>query len=300
MKQIIFAVLALLFVADLQAQEFNFQVTINTPKLQTADPKVFETLESAIEEFMNTTNWADDVFELDERINGSIVININEEKSATRFTAEMAIQAVRPVYNSTYETVLLTYQDNNVWFDYEQYQPLVFSQNTFNDNLTATLGFYAYIILGMDYDSFSPLGGQEHFQTAQEIVNNIPPGAASISPKGWRSLDGNRNRFWMIENLLSPRVRPYRQAMYDYHRQGLDIMHEDPAAGRAIIADALEAVDEVNRAYPNSMIIQMFSDAKGDEIAEIFKQSTPQEKNKVIQIMSRVDAAKVSKYQAIR
>jgi len=300
MKQIIFVILALFAGVQSIAQEFNFQVTINTPKLQTADPKVFETLETAIEEFMNTTNWTDDVFEFEERINGNIVININEEKSASRFTAEMAIQAARPVYNSSYETVLLTYQDNNVWFDYEQYQPLIFSQNAFNDNLTAILGFYAYVILGMDYDSFAPLGGQEFFQTAQEIVNNVPPGAASVSPQGWRSLDGNRNRFWMIENLLSPRVRPYRQAMYDYHRQGLDIMYEDPAAGRAIIADALDAVAEVDRAYPNAMIIQMFSDAKGDEIAEIFKQSSPQEKNKIIQIMSRIDAAKVSKYQAIR
>lgn len=300
MKKLLLCLLAVSCTAGVFAQELNFQVSINTPKLQTTDPKVFETLRQAIEEFMNTTKWTTDVYEFDERIRGNIIINISEEKSATRFTAEMAIQASRPVYNSSYQTVLLTYQDNNVWFDYEQYQPLVYNQTSFNDNLTAILAFYANIILGMDYDSFSPLGGQAYFQRAQEIVNTVPVGAASVSPAGWRSLDGNRNRYWIAENMLSPRIRPYRQAMYDYHRQGLDIMATDPAAGRAIIAGALNTIAEVDRAYPNSMIIQMFADAKSDEITEIFKAGTVQEKNQVIQVMSRLDATKVNKYREIR
>ncbi|MEM6699286.1 MAG: DUF4835 family protein [Bacteroidota bacterium] len=284
------------------AQELDFQVTINTPKLQTADPKVFETLETAIQEFMNNTKWTNDVFEQEERIKGSIVLNINDEQSATRFTAEMAIQAVRPVFNSSEETVMFRYQDKDIWFDYEQYQPLIFSQNAYNDHLTAILAYYAYVIIGLDYDSFSPIGGQPYFERALEIVNNIPANVAGTLPAGWRAQDSGKriNRYWLTENLLSPRVRPYRQAMYDYHRQGLDLMSKDAVAGRAIIAQAIDGINGVQRAYPNSMILQLFSDAKSDEITEIFASASMAEKNKVIQVMTRVDGGRSAKYRSIR
>ncbi|NJK84523.1 MAG: DUF4835 family protein, partial [Saprospiraceae bacterium] len=200
----------------------------NTPKLQTADPRVFQSLQTAVQEFLNNTKWTQDVYEPEERIKGNMIITINKEESATRFTAEVAIQAVRPIYGTMNETPLVTIQDKNVWFDYEQFQPLIFTQNSFNDNLTSVLAYYAYVIIGLDNDSFSPFGGEAQLLRAQEIVNNVPPGAAGVDPKGWRSLDGQRNRYWLVENLLSPRVRPLRQAFYDYHRQGLDIMSSDP------------------------------------------------------------------------
>lgn len=293
---------AFLSVATLQAQELNFQVAVNTSKSKAriVDPKVFESLEQSIQEFLNNTKWTADVFELEERIKGNIVININEERSATQFTADLSIQATRPVYGSDYETPLVTLQDNKVWFDYEQFQPLIFSESNYNDHLTALLAFYVYTIIGMDYDSFSPLGGDAYFKKAQDVVTNIPPGVAGIDPKGWRAVDGNRNRYWMAENMLSPRIRPFRQAMYDYHRQGLDIMSEDVNAGRGMIATALETVSKVNRAYPNAMIMQTFSDTKTVEITDIFQGGTLQEKNKVIQVMTRIDAARAAKYRAIR
>ncbi|MEN0047950.1 MAG: DUF4835 family protein [Bacteroidota bacterium] len=302
MKKYSFFILFLLANLGLIAQELDFQVTINTPKLQTADPKVFETLETAIQEFMNNTKWTNDVFEQEERIKGSIVLNINDEQSATRFTAEMAIQAVRPVFNSSEETVMFRYQDKDIWFDYEQYQPLIFSQNAYNDHLTAILAYYAYVIIGLDYDSFSPIGGQPYFERALEIVNNIPANVAGTLPAGWRAQDSGKriNRYWLTENLLSPRVRPYRQAMYDYHRQGLDLMSKDAVAGRAIIAQAIDGINGVQRAYPNSMILQLFSDAKSDEITEIFASASMAEKNKVIQVMTRVDGGRSAKYRSIR
>jgi len=300
MKNIIFIGL-LLAVTNLGwAQELDFQVTINTPKLQTTDPKVFQTLETSIREFLNNTQWTSDTYEQEERIKGNLIININEERSATNFTAEVLIQSTRPIYGSSQETRLLNLQDKNIWFEYEQFQPLVYSQNAFNDHLTSLLAFYAYIVIGLDYDSFSPFGGQPHFLKAQEIMNNIPTGVADQSPQGWTATGGNRNRYWIIENLLSPRVRVLRQALYDYHRQGLDIMTNDVVAARVVIADALNSLGDVQRAYPNAMILQMFSDAKTDEITEIFTNAPAPEKNKIIEVMSRVDGARAAKYRALK
>jgi hypothetical protein len=298
MKKMLFLFFALATVG-VQAQELTFSVKINTLKLQTVDPKVFATLEQAIAEFLNNQKWTEDVFETKERINCNLVLTIQEELSPTSFKADLAIQASRPVYGSTYETRMLNHLDKEVTFSYEQFQPLIYSKNVFNDNLSSILAFYVYIILGMDYDSFSLFGGDEHYQTAQEILNTVPQNVAS-SAAGWRSVEGNRNRYWIMENILSPRVRPLRQGLYEYHRQGLDMMANDVNTGRAILLQALEEVDKVNQSYPNAMIVQMFSNAKSDEIVEIFKRGTRQEQDRVVQIMTKVDATNASKYRNIR
>ena len=281
------------------AQELNFNVKINVQRLQTADPVVFETLEQTITEFVNSQKWTNDVFEQEERIQGNLLLTITDELSPTRFKADLAIQSSRPVFNSSYQTALLNHIDKEVVFDYEQFQPLYFTRNAYNDNLSSVLSFYVYLILGLDYDSFSPFGGEEYFQIAQEIVNNVPQSVAA-AVGGWRSLDGNFNRYWIIENILSPRVRPYRQAMYDFHRQSLDIMADDPAAGRAVMLQALQAVRDVNQAYPNSMIIQMFVNTKGQEVTEIFKVGDLTEKNTFIQVMSRIDPSNSGRYRAVK
>ena len=299
MRKLLFSLFLLLTALRLGAQELNVTVRINTQKLQSTDPKVFATLEATVREFLNTQKWTEEVFELEERINANVLITIQEEISATSFKADIAIQASRPVYGSDYETPLINHIDKGVTFFYEQFQPLQFSQNAFNDNLSSVLAFYAYIMLGLDFDSFSPYGGEPYFQAAQDILNNVTQAAAAANP-GWRSLDGNRNRFWLIENILSPRVRPYRQAWYDYHRQGLDLCASDVATGRAIIAAALDEIRNVDQAYPNSMIIQVFTDTKSQEILEIFKRGTPQEQNTVVQVMTRIDASNAAKYRAIK
>lgn len=285
------------FIGTTQAQELRVNVTINTPKLQTADPKVFETLKTSVEEFMNNQKWTNDAFEQEERIKMDIVITISKELSANTFEAELSLQSIRPVFNSTYETPMFKHQDKSVVFTYEQFQPLEFSQTTYLNNLTSVLGYYAYIVIGMDYDSFSPFGGEPYFQAAQDIVNRIPPNVASSVP-GWRSVENNRNRYWLIENLLSPRVRPFRQAIYDYHRQGLDMMYQDVAVGRAVMTQAVEKLGDVNRSYPNSMILQVFANTKSDEIIEIYKGAGQQEKTAVTQTMERVDPPRASEYRS--
>ena len=298
MKRITLLSVFIILQLSLFSQEVVFDITINTPKLQTADPKVFESLEEALENFLNNRKWTDDVYEQEERIKCKVQLTIRDENSATSFTADLAIQATRPVYGSSYETALISHVDKDVTFTYEPFQPLQYSKNNFNDNLTSIMAFYVYVILGMDYDSFSAFGGEPYLQIAQDILTNIPPNVASSNP-GWRSLDGNRNRYWIIENLLSPTVRPYRQAMYDYHRLSLDKMHEDVTIARAKMTKALSALDEVRKNYPNAMILQMFANAKSSEIIEIYKQGAQTEKSKIYQIMTKMDASNAAKYRDI-
>ncbi len=278
-------------------QDIDFQININTPKLQTTDPRVFETLANTIRDFVDNIDWSPDVFETEERIKCNVQLTIKEELAGSVFSADMAIQAVRPVYGSSYETILLSYVDKDVSFHYEEYQPLIYSKNAYKDNLSSILSFYINVIMGMDYDTFSPFGGESYFQIANEILNIVPPAATQLFP-GWRSLDGRRNRYWLIENILNPRFRVYRSAMYDYHRQGLDIMWEDQNTGRAVIVQSLEVISNVNRASPNSMLIQLFANAKSSEVIEIFKEGTSSEKTKVRTIMSKIDAPNASKYRS--
>lgn len=292
-------VLILCISSGVVAQEFNFNVKLNSEKAQTVDPKVFESLELALRDFLNNQKWTEDEYEPEERIDCNLLLTISEELSATSFKADLAIQATRPVFNSDYQTALFSYVDKGVAFEYEAYQPLEFGDNVFNSNLTSVLAFYCYVILGADYDSFSSFGGEDYYQRAQDILNNVPPSATSRY-KGWRSLDGNRNRYWIIESILSPRTRNMRQAMYNYHRLALDKMAEDVNAGRAAMMNALKEMEKVSKGYPNAMIVQLFALAKGDEIIEVFKGGSRQEQNDVIRIMSKIDAANASKYRKIR
>ena len=207
MKNCFLLLIAALFTASTQAQELKVKVTMNTPKLQTADPAVFQTLRQAVEEFMNNQKWTTDVFDETERIKMDIVITISKELSSNTFEAEISCQSIRPVYGSNYETPLFKHQDKDVVFTYEQFQALDYSQTTYLNNLTSILAYYANIAIGMDYESFSPLGGEPYFQAAWDIVNRIPPNVSSSVP-GWKSVEKNRNRYWLVENILSPKVRP--------------------------------------------------------------------------------------------
>lgn len=300
MKKILLTVAGLLFLWNANfAQELNCNVRINVQKLQTADPRVFETLEQAMTEFLNNQKWTSDYFDTKERINCNFLLTIQEERSPTSFKADLAIQASRPVYGSDYETSILNHIDKDVTFVYEQFQPLQFSINGFNDNLSAVLSFYVYLIIGLDYDSFELYGGEPYLQTAQEIVNNIPQNVAAVN-LGWRSLDSDRNRFWIVENLLSPRVRPYRKAMYQYHRLALDVMSNDVDAGRSIMTSAIEEIGKVNQAYPNSMIVQMFANAKSDEVIEIYKRGNRSEQDKFVNLMSKIDPTNASNYREVK
>lgn len=281
------------------AQELNCSVTINTPKLQTTDPKVFQTLKTTIENFMNNQRWTSEVYEQQERINCKIQITIESELSPTRFQGEIIVQASRPIYNSDYQTFIFNHADKQFTFDYEQFQPVEYARDVFNNNLVSVLAFYAHIIIGLDADSFAPLGGSDVFQRANEILTIVPE-AVKQTYKGWLPSENNRNRYWMIENILNPKLLPWRQAMYQYHRQGLDVMADKPVLGKNNIAEALSKIDQVNRNVPNLMIMQMFANFKREEIIEVFKAGTPNERDMVVQYMSRIDAANTSKYNAIK
>ena len=299
MKKYSILLLATLFCFNpITAQELQANVSVNTPRLQKTDPQVFKELESAITEFLNAQKWTNDEFDHEERIQINIQLNIKEELANNQFKADLIIQSSRPVYGSDYQTVMLSTVDKDILFTYEQFQPIQYSQNSFIDNLSSLLSFYAYIVIGMDYDSFSPFGGDPYFLAAQEIANTIPTDNSG-KYKGWRPIDGQRNRYWIIENFLNPRMRPIRQAIYDYHRLGLDIMHEDLETGKNVLINAIQAVKDVKKAQSNSMLVTIFADAKGSEIIEIFKQATPTQKTKIKQLMGKIDPSHASKYRKI-
>lgn len=298
MKNLFVLTFLLLTGWSLSGQELNVTATVNAQKAQQADPQVFKNMQTSIQEFMNNQKWTEDEFELQERISVNISLTITEELSPTSFRATMNIQAIRPVFNTDYQTPIITHADKDVTFTFEQFQPIDFVENAFADNLSHILSFYAYLIIGLDYDSFSPFGGEKYLQQAQNLINVFPANLSSTF-KGWGANDGKRNRYWIMESLLSPRLRPFREAMYTYHRQGLDLMAENVDAGKAVLMQTLETVGQSNNKYLNAMILQMFATTKSTELIEIFKIAPKQQKTRVYAIMSKIDAANASKYRAI-
>jgi hypothetical protein len=299
MNRIIISFLFLLVVGVAQAQEFKATVKINTPKLQTADPAIFKTLEKAVNQLVTGTAWTENEFEEFEKINVNVTINITEEVSATSFKAELLIQATRPIFNTSQETQLFAISDARVSFSYEQFQPLEFTKNVYSNNLTSIISYYCYLMLGYDHDTFSPSGGTPYYQLAQDVLTNVPPNIVT-SDDGWSAAKGNnRNRYWLLENALSPRVSPLRSAFYDYHLRGLDRMTEDVDEARKSIANAIIKVAQVNRSYPSSMMVQLFALAKGDEILQIFIVDNYTVRKKIYDAMIKIDATNASKYEPL-
>jgi Domain of unknown function (DUF4835) len=279
--------------------ELNCTVRINTPQLQRTDRKVFDQMEANLREWLNNSKWTTDNFTPEERIKCTFIITIDEERDNNSFKAVMAVQATRPVYGSSYETTLLTQQEQDFSFVYEQNTPIDFiPDNAENPNLTAAIAFYVYTILGLDYDSFSLYGGDQYFQKAQQLVVDVQNSISNKAP-GWRPDNGDRNRsrYWLSENMTSPRLRSFRAAFYTYHRKGLDLFSTNPEAARAGILAALEDVDKASAAYINSMIIQLFAQAKRDEIVEMMKIAPLPMRQRIFQIMTKADPANTSRYR---
>ncbi len=299
MHKFIIVLSVLFFAQNLFAQEFIAKVKVTAPNTNEADAATIKNLEQVVEEFYNNTSFTNNQFDQFEKIGLSVQLNIVEEVTATKFRADVAIQAIRPVYGSQYETPVISHADKRLYFEFEQFQPLQNSKDVYTDALSAALSFYAYTILGFDGDSFAPLGGQEHFLTAQNIINSIPPNITGID-KEWTSLGNRKGRYWIVENVLNPKVRPYREAMYEYHIRGLDVMHKDSNKAKESMMTAIKKVSDVNRSYPNSIIVQIFTQSKREEIIDIFKRSTQNQQGTVYALMSRMDAANASKYRAVR
>jgi hypothetical protein len=278
------------------AQELNCSVQVLSPQFQNStDKKIFQTLQQAIFEFMNNRKWTNDVFQQDEKIECSIVITITEKPSSDEFKGSMQVQARRPVYKSSYNSSILNIVDKNISFKYVEYQPLEFSDNTFISNLTSLLAYYAYIIIGTDYDSFSLEGGTLYFQKAQTIVSN----AQNASEKGWKSFEDNQNRYWIVENILNPAFKPLRECMYKYHRNGFDVMADDLTTGRAVVLQSLELLKKVYETKPGSYSLRLFFLAKADEIVRLFTPAEPSEKNKIVPLLNEIDPANTVKYNKI-
>jgi len=297
LKRLLFIVL-LFGPTLLMAQELKCNIQINSQKLQGTNRTVYQTLQTALYEFMNNTSWTNHVYAIDERIECNIVINLNEQIGSDEYKGTIQVQSRRPIFNTSYSTTMLNFLDNNFDFRYLEFAKLEFSENTHTNNLTSVLAFYAYIILGIDYDSFSLMGGTEYFQKAEKILNN----AQNATERGWKAYEGNRkNRYWMIENILNDKYRPIREVSYRYHRLGLDIMNEQVVQGRSEIADCMVTLQKVFRDKPDQYMffMQIFFDAKNDELVSLFSESFPAEKSTVVNILTEIDNANASKYKSI-
>ena len=227
-------------------------------------------------------------------------INIVSDDSRNTFEANVQMQVTRPVYASTYKTVLLTFLDKGVKFNYEPFQPLQKTTNNFVNGISSLFSFYAYMIIGMDYDSFEKMGGTNYYTIAQEIINVIPNQQAQAM-SGWSPSENNngRSRYWLLENLLNSRMVSFREGFYQYHRKGLDLMAEDPMNGRANILEALKKIRSSNEAYLNSFLVQIFCSTKRDEIIEIFKAAGRSERREVYEIMEEIDKSNAPEYKVL-
>lgn len=297
MKKLIL-ILSLLMGIGSWAQELNCEVSvISAPALQVGpvEKEIFTELEGQIFDFMNNTRWTNDVFEIEERINMSILITITEIPSTTSYEGKIQVQSTRPVFNTAYNTTLFNFVDNNFRITYARNTALLFSIDQHRDNLTSILAFYAYMVLAYDYDSFSPEGGTPYFTKAQIIANN----AKNSGDAGWQPAGKKNNRYWMVDNAMQSVFKPIRQAYYKYHREGFDIMYNDMAAGRKAVLESMEGLSPVQRSRPGSLNLQIFLTSKSSELIDLFSQSENQEKNKAVSILKRLDPANSSKYQEI-
>lgn len=252
-------------------------------------------MQTDIYEFINNRKWTSHTYTYDEKIKCNILIRLDEQLSTDEFRGSIHVQLTRPVFGSSYETTILNIRDNDFRCRYVEFQSLEFNETSNRDNLTNILAYYVYVILGYDYDTFSPEGGTPHFEKAQAIVNN----SQNATEKGWKAFEGERNRYWLIENIMNRSNSDFRRMMYTYHRQGLDMMAQKTEEGRSNIAQALRDIQKVFRRRPSSYILQMFFDAKADELVNIFSKSYGDERNRVVAILNEVDPSNGSKYKRI-
>jgi hypothetical protein len=296
MKSVIITGIFFLLLIGFQtkAQELNCQVSINHSRIQSQDVRVYQTLQKEIYEFMNNRRWTDRIFKTEEKIECSIFINITKHEGDI-FEASIQVQSRRPVFNSSYNSVMINHIDNDFDFEYVEYSPLDFQLTSFQSNLTSVLAFYAYIIIGMDFDSFGDHGGTPYFNNAQQIVNN----AQNARETGWKSFESQKNRYWLIENILNGSYDDYRTFMYRYHRLGLDLLYDKQTKGRAEILASLQLLTKVNRARPGLYILNLLMEAKRTEFIGIFSEAPPNEKAQAKNYLVEIDPAHAGDYQKI-
>jgi hypothetical protein len=301
-KKIIYLLLVMVLSSTItNAEELQAKVTVIASRVpSTVDRKIFTTLQTQLTNLLNTRKWGNDVFKQNEKIECSFLLNIESVVETNAYKASLTIQAARPIYNSTYQAALINFMDADVTFKYIEYQPVEFNENRVQgtdalaSNLTAVFAYYAYMIVGMDYESFAPRGGDAFFQKAQNIVNNAPEGK-NIS--GWRVFDGLRNRYFLVENLLNSRYNILHDVIYSYYRAGLDNMYDKDAEATSNILQTISQLQAFNKENPNTMFVQFFMQSKSQELIGIFKKADPTQKQKAIEVLSLLDVANMSKYK---
>lgn len=278
-------------------QELNCNVIVNVgPQVETTERRVFQDMEASFFQFMNGRRWTNDVFTSSEKINCNMIITIESRPTVGNFTASVQIQSSRPIYNSNYESLIFNFADRDWQFGYTESQPLEFNDNSYTNNITSMLAFYAYIIIGLDYDSFEKLGGTPYFEKAQLTVNN----SQQSNRPGWSQFEGNfRNRFWLSENLNSQQLVTARESIYNYHRLSLDQFNDNPDEARRAILDVLKNLQQAAKRKPNSILVISFFDAKNDELTNMFSQGNIQVRREAYEIVKELDPSNTAKYETI-
>jgi len=267
MKHLVLIFLFFVSLIPLKAQELNAQVIVNSDLVNQTNQQIFKTLERSLNEFMNTQVWTNQELLKQEKITCSFVFNLTGY-SNDQFEATLQVQSERPVFDSNYDTPIFNFLDRDIVFSYQEFQPIFFNQSSFESNLVSLLSFYAYVIIGLDADTFQINGGSNFYEQALQIVSL----AQVTSRKGWKPSDGIRNRFWLIDSLRSNTFREYRQALYRYHREGLDQMTSKPLEGKEALMEAIQMLDPLFQRRPNAFLLQVFFDAKVEEIVNLFSE----------------------------
>ena len=281
-----------------QAQELRCEVTINNEQLQgTADKRVFTEMRNQVFNFMNNTRFTSDVYKMEERINCKLFITILTMPEIGSFRANVQIISSRPVYGTGYETVVLSNIDKDWAFEFNESVPLQYSENAFTSNLASLLSFYAYVIIGMDMDTFAKKGGSRMYDRAVEIMNTVN-GQGQNNP-GWKAFENSRNRYWLVTNLQDPQLEPVRNTLYTYHLEGLDIYATKPEDARQNILTALRGIQQVSRIKPGTALVRNFFEAKSGELVNLLKGAAPADKQAAFTILSEIDPTNTSKYQDI-
>jgi len=297
-KFIILTTILILIVFNVFSQELKCNVTVNTQLTSSTDPAVFKTLEQTINKFMNDRKWTDDTFSEREKINCDLSVTITEDNGNGFYNANAMIQITRPVYNADYKTPLFTFNDQNWDFGYQQFEDLNYNEASYTKELPVMLAYYAYLIIGSYYDSFSPMGGDPYFLKAQNIVNIAQNESGSGA---WKPSSSNYNRFMYIENTLNKNLKGMREISYNYHRKGLDMMHADIVAGRNEIMNSINTLDKVKQDNPgiSIMVMQTFFDTKSKELVDIMSGANTNQKQDAYNKLSQLNPVKGSFYQQI-
>jgi len=303
LKKIAIVIVFIVSVITVQGQEIQARLTVQADKISSqVDKKIFQTLQTGLTNFLNNRRWTNDVFQPAEKIQCNFLLNI-EDANNNIFKGKLTVQVARPIYNTTYDSPIINFLDENISFRYQEFQPIEFNENRVqgNDpvaaNLPAILAYYINIILGFDYDSYSLRGGDVYFQKAWNIVNNAPEGR-DIS--GWKSFEAQRNRYWLAENLNNSRFALIHDVLYSYYRSGLDKFYENENEGRNGIMKSLNFLNTIDTENPNSMIMQFFFQGKSTEIVKIFSRATTDEKTQAKNILTKLDITNVTAYKELK